>query len=159
MPSGLAWPIYFLLIPIEVMGMFVKPFALTMRLAANMSGGHIAILAILSFVFIFNQQFESQLLGIGVGALVSVPLAVGVSASKIIVILVQAYVFTLLDVGVHRHGHPRSSLARRRLRPTSMPGSVIAGTADPSTVGEYNTIRTGLNGKDPGGSKESRPPL
>ena len=38
-PSGLAWPIYILLIPIEVMGMFVKPFALTMRLAANMTGG------------------------------------------------------------------------------------------------------------------------
>ncbi len=107
-PSGLAWPIYFLLIPIEVMGMFVKPFALTMRLAANMSGGHIAILAILSFVFIFNQQFESQLLGIGVGALVSVPLAVGVSALEIIVILVQAYVFTLLTsvfIGMAIHVH------------------------------------------------------
>ena len=107
-PSGLAWPIYFLLIPIEVMGMFVKPFALTMRLAANMSGGHIAILAILSFVFIFNQQFESQLLGMGVGALVSVPLAVGVSALEIIVILVQAYVFTLLTsvfIGMAIHVH------------------------------------------------------
>ena len=53
-PHGLAWPIYILLIPIEVMGMFVRPFALTMRLAANMTGGHIAILAILSFVFLFT---------------------------------------------------------------------------------------------------------
>ena len=44
-PHGLAWPIYILLIPIEIMGMFVRPFALTMRLAANMTGGHIAILA------------------------------------------------------------------------------------------------------------------
>ena len=107
-PSGLAWPIYFLLIPIEVMGMFVKPFALTMRLAANMSGGHIAILAILSFVFIFNQQFDSQMLGMGVGMLVSVPLAVGVSALEIIVILVQAYVFTLLTsvfIGMAIHVH------------------------------------------------------
>ena len=95
-PHGLAWPVYILLIPIEVMGLFVKPFALTMRLAANMSGGHLAILSILSLVFIFNQEFGSQLLGMGVGALVSVPLAVGISALEIIVVLVQAYVFTLL---------------------------------------------------------------
>ena len=58
-PHGLAWPIYILLIPIEIMGMFVKPFALTMRLAANMTGGHIAILAILSFVFLFAEMFSS----------------------------------------------------------------------------------------------------
>lgn len=95
-PSGLAWPIYFLLIPIEILGMFVKPFALTMRLAANMTGGHIAILSILSFVFIFNEMFHSALAGIGVGVVVSLPLAVGISALEIIVILVQTYVFTLL---------------------------------------------------------------
>lgn len=96
-PHGLAWPLYILLIPIEVMGMFVKPFALTMRLAANMTGGHIAILAILSFVFLFTEMFESALAGIGVGMFVSVPLAVGINALEIIVVLVQAYVFTLLS--------------------------------------------------------------
>ena len=95
-PSGLAWPIYILLIPIELMGMVVKPFALTMRLAANMTGGHIAILSILSLVFIFNQVFESALLGTGVGFAVAMPLAVGISALEIIVVMVQAYVFTLL---------------------------------------------------------------
>jgi len=94
-PSGLAWPIYILLIPIEVMGMFVKPFALTMRLAANMTGGHIAILAILSFVFIFAELFSSAA-GIAVGLAVSVPLATGILALEVIVVLVQAYVFTLL---------------------------------------------------------------
>ena len=95
-PSGLAWPVYILLIPIEIMGMLVKPFALTMRLAANMTGGHIAILSILSFVFIFSGLFESTAAGVGVGLAVSVPLAVGISALEIIVVLVQAYVFTLL---------------------------------------------------------------
>ena len=95
-PHGLAWPVYILLIPIEVMGLFVKPFALTMRLAANMSGGHLAILSILSLVFIFNEQFGAAWLGMGVGVFVSVPLAVGISALEIIVVLVQAYVFTLL---------------------------------------------------------------
>ena len=79
-PSGLAWPIYILLIPIEIMGMIVKPFALTMRLAANMAGGHIAILSILSLVFIFTQVFESPALGTGVGVAVAMPLAVGISA-------------------------------------------------------------------------------
>lgn len=89
-PPGLAWPIYILLIPIEIVGMLVKPFALTMRLAANMTGGHIAILAILSFVFIFATLFKTALAGIGVGVAVAVPLAVGISALEIIVVLVQA---------------------------------------------------------------------
>ena len=95
-PHGLAWPLYFILVPIEILSLFVKPFALTMRLAANMTGGHIAILAILSFVFIFNELFQSFWAGVGVGVLVAVPLAVGISALEIIVVLVQAYVFTLL---------------------------------------------------------------
>jgi F-type H+-transporting ATPase subunit a len=95
-PHGLHPLIYLILIPIEVIGMFVRPFALTMRLAANMTGGHIAILAILSFVFLFTEMFGRAVAGIGVGLAVSVPLAVGVSALEIIVVLVQAYVFTLL---------------------------------------------------------------
>jgi F-type H+-transporting ATPase subunit a len=95
-PHGLAWPLYIILIPIEILSMFVKPFALTMRLAANMTGGHIAILAILSFVFIFAELFKSAFAGLGAGLVLSLPLAVGVSALEIIVILVQAYVFTLL---------------------------------------------------------------
>jgi len=107
-PHGLAWPIYILLIPIEIMGLFVRPFALTMRLAANMTGGHIAILAILSFVFLFAQTFGSALAGVGVGVAVSVPLAVGISTLEIIVVLVQAYVFTLLTavfIGMAIHVH------------------------------------------------------
>ncbi len=95
-PHGLAWPLYILLIPIELLGMLVRPFALTMRLGANMMGGHIAILSILSFVFIFAELFRTALAGIGVGLVLSLPLAVGIEALEIIVILVQAYVFTLL---------------------------------------------------------------
>ena len=96
-PHGLPWPIYFLLVPIEVLGMFVKPIALTLRLAANMTAGHIAILVLLSFVFIFAELYESWVAGVGVGIAVSVPLAVGINALEIIVALVQAYVFTLLS--------------------------------------------------------------
>ena len=95
-PPGLAWPVYIILIPIEIIGMFVKPFALTMRLAANMTGGHIAILAILSFMAIFAEMFHSTTTGLSV-ALFSVPLATAISGLEIIVVLVQAYVFTLLS--------------------------------------------------------------
>lgn len=107
-PHGMAWPIYIILIPIEILGMFVKPFALTMRLAANMTGGHIAILAVLSLVFLFTEMFKTAIAGIGVGLVVSIPLAVGISALELIVVLVQAYVFTLLTavfIGMVIHVH------------------------------------------------------
>jgi len=107
-PPGFNPAIYIILIPIEVMGMFVRPFALTMRLAANMLGGHIAILAILSFVFLFAEMFGRAIAGIGVGLAVSVPLAVGISALEILVVLIQAYVFTLLTavfIGMAIHVH------------------------------------------------------
>jgi F-type H+-transporting ATPase subunit a len=106
-PHGMAWPIYILLIPIEILGMFVRPFALTMRLAANMTGGHIALLAILSFVFIFTEMIGAAG-GIGIGLGFSVPLAVAVSGLEIIVVIVQAYVFTLLTavfIGMAIHAH------------------------------------------------------
>lgn len=95
-PQGLPGFVYVILIPIEVIGMFVKPFALTMRLAANMTGGHIALLAILSFMAIFANMFHSLFAGIGI-ALLSVPMAAAVSGLEIIVVIVQAYVFTLLS--------------------------------------------------------------
>ena len=105
-PHGLAWPVYIILIPIEVMGIFVKPFALTMRLAANMTGGHIALLALLSLMAIFGEMFSSAA-GIGV-SLIAVPMAAAIAGLEIIVVLVQAYVFTLLTavfIGMAIHVH------------------------------------------------------
>jgi len=106
-PHGVSPFLAIALIPIEILGMLVRPFALTMRLAANMTGGHIAILAILSFVFIFTEMAGS-LVGMGVGIAFAVPLAVGITALEIIVVLVQAYVFTLLTavfIGMAIHAH------------------------------------------------------
>lgn len=106
-PHGVSPALAIALIPIEILGMLVRPFALTMRLAANMTGGHIAILAILSFVFIFTEM-AGQAVGMGIGLAFSVPLAVGISALEIIVVLVQAYVFTLLTavfIGMAIHAH------------------------------------------------------
>jgi len=92
--------VYALLIPIEIISMFVKPFALTMRLAANMTAGHIAILAIMSFIFVFKSAI--------IGFAVSTPLMTGLLMLEIIVCLVQAYVFTLLSslfIGMAIHVH------------------------------------------------------
>ena len=106
-PKGLAAPIYIILIPIEIMGMFVRPFALTMRLAANMTGGHIAILSLLSFVFLFAEMFGRAAAGIGIG-IMAVPMASLLSGLEVIVVLVQAYVFSLLTavfIGMAIHVH------------------------------------------------------
>jgi F-type H+-transporting ATPase subunit a len=107
-PPGLPTALYLLLIPLELLSMLVRPFALTMRLAANMTGGHIAILAILSLVFIFTQMAHTALAGVGVGIAFSLPLAAAISALEIVVVLVQAYVFTLLSavfIGMAIHAH------------------------------------------------------
>jgi F-type H+-transporting ATPase subunit a len=59
-------------------------------------------------VFLFTEMFQTALAGIGVGMAVSIPLAVGISALEIIVVIVQAYVFTLLTavfVGMAIHAH------------------------------------------------------
>jgi F-type H+-transporting ATPase subunit a len=104
-PPGLPWSL--LLLPIEIMSMFVRPFALTMRLAANMTGGHIAVLSLISFVFIFAQMFQSASVGIGVGV-VAVSFAGLLSVLEVLVVLIQAYVFTLLSavfIGLAIHAH------------------------------------------------------
>ena len=105
-PHGVPVVIYPILIPIEILGMFVRPFALTMRLAANMTGGHIAVLAILSFVFIFTERFGAAA-GMGIG-LFSVSTAAAISVLEVIVVFVQTYVFTLLTavfIGMAIHAH------------------------------------------------------
>ncbi|HEX5215333.1 MAG TPA: F0F1 ATP synthase subunit A [Vicinamibacterales bacterium] len=112
-PHGQPWPLYILLIPLETIGMFVRPFALTMRLAANMTGGHIAILAITSFVFIFAEMAVGSFVGasgggILTGLLFTTPISAGMLGLELIVILVQAYVFTLLSavfIGMAIHAH------------------------------------------------------
>ena len=106
-PHGVPPAVLLILIPIEIMGMFVRPFALTMRLAANMSGGLIAILAILSLAFVLNSMAGS-VIATAVGAFATLFLAVPISGLEIIVVLVQAYVFTLLTavfVGMAIHAH------------------------------------------------------
>jgi F-type H+-transporting ATPase subunit a len=87
-PAGTPMVLAPLLIVIEVISTFVKPIALTIRLGANMSAGHIVILVMLGFLFVFKS--------ILVGLFLSVPLAVAISLLEMIVAFIQAYVFTLL---------------------------------------------------------------
>ena len=77
-----------LMIVIEFIGLFTKPFSLTVRLFANITAGHIIILSILGLVFII----ESAWVGFG-----SVPLAVMMSFLELLVAFIQAFVFTLLS--------------------------------------------------------------
>ena len=98
-------PVPFLLkpimIPLEIIGIFTKPFSLTMRLMANITAGHIMILSIISLIFIFKNA------ALGV---VSVPLALFVSILELLVAALQAYIFTILSalyigIAVAEHGH------------------------------------------------------
>jgi F-type H+-transporting ATPase subunit a len=84
-----------ILTPVEILGLFTKPFALAIRLFANMLSGKIMIIAILGLVFIFADLFGS-IAGYGVG-IFSVALTVVLYALKVFVALLQAYIFTLLS--------------------------------------------------------------
>lgn len=84
-----------ILTPVEILGVFTKPFALAIRLFANMLSGKIMIIAILGLIFIFAELFGTVgAYGISV---VSVALTVVLYALKVFVGLLQAYIFTLLS--------------------------------------------------------------
>jgi F-type H+-transporting ATPase subunit a len=73
--------------PVEILGKFTKPFALCIRLFANMTAGHVMVLALISIIFTFG----SLLIG-----LAPVAMAVGIMLLELFVAFLQAYVFTLL---------------------------------------------------------------
>ncbi len=77
-----------IMIPIEVVGIITKPFALMIRLFANMTGGHIIVLALISIIFI-NQNAAW-------GAL-SVPMALFISVLELLVAFLQAFLFAMLS--------------------------------------------------------------
>ena len=104
-PSGVPAPVLIILIPIEIIGMFVKPFALIMRLGANMTAGHIGMVAIFALPIILGNGVNvylgaSDSLSYAVGffaGFIAVLLNIGIYGLELIVSLVQAYVFTLLS--------------------------------------------------------------
>jgi F-type H+-transporting ATPase subunit a len=79
---------------VEIMGIFIKPFVLMVRLFANMTAGHIIVLGFISLIFIFGKMHIA--LGYGV-TVVSVTFAVFMGLLELLVAFIQAYVFTLLS--------------------------------------------------------------
>jgi F-type H+-transporting ATPase subunit a len=79
------WPI---LIPIEIVGLFTKPITLMIRLVANISSGHIIMISLINFVFLFHSG------AVGVGTVV---MGAFMIILKLLVCFIQAYVFTLLS--------------------------------------------------------------
>lgn len=85
--------LWVLLIPIEILGVVLKPFVLMLRLFANITAGHIIILGFFSLIFIFGQT--NVVAGYG-SAVFSVIFTLFMSVLELLVAFLQAYVFTLL---------------------------------------------------------------
>lgn len=102
-PHGLPAPILVVMIPIEIMSMFTKPFALMIRLFANMLAGHMMIAALLMLVPLCAAI--SQTLGI-IMIPISLGMALFIMCLEILVAFIQAYVFTLFSaifIGMYAH--------------------------------------------------------
>lgn len=94
-PPGVPWPVKIILIPVEFLGLFTKPFALAVRLFANMTAGKLVILNIVGLIFFMNMLFGA---GAGIAAAVpSVLLTLFIYVLKVLVAFIQAYVFTALS--------------------------------------------------------------
>jgi len=85
---GVPMLIKIVLAPIELLGVFIKPFSLLIRLYANIQAGHIVLYSLIGLMFIFNNMIGSSL---------SFVLAFFISIIEILVALLQAYIFTMLS--------------------------------------------------------------
>lgn len=90
--------------PVEFLGKLTKPFALTVRLFANMTAGHTLLLALGGLIFIFASVYAK----LGLAIFLSTPLALFVSVLEVLVAFLQAYIFAMLTsvfIGLIRHAH------------------------------------------------------
>ncbi|MGA9119319.1 MAG: F0F1 ATP synthase subunit A [Bacteroidota bacterium] len=85
--GGVHWLLWPIMIPIEILGLFTKPFALCIRLFANMTGGHIVIVSLIGLIFIFQSYLV---------AIAPVGFVVGIMFLELFVAFLQAYIFTML---------------------------------------------------------------
>jgi F-type H+-transporting ATPase subunit a len=85
---GVPLALKFIIVPVEIIGMFTKPFALIIRLFVAITAGHIVMLALISLVFIF----ESYAVGVGTTIIV-----LFISLIELLVAAIQAYVFTMFS--------------------------------------------------------------
>ncbi|MDQ7064588.1 MAG: F0F1 ATP synthase subunit A [candidate division KSB1 bacterium] len=87
-PPGLPKVLVPLLFVVEIMGLITKHFALAIRLFANMTAGHVVILALISLIFLFKSYLIALLPLVG---------AVGIGLLEVLVAMIQAYIFTMLS--------------------------------------------------------------
>jgi len=92
MPGVPPW-VLILLTPIEILGVFLRPFVLMIRLFANITAGHIIALSFFSLIFIFGEMHAGAGLGVSV---LSIAFTVFMTCLELLVAFLQAYVFTLL---------------------------------------------------------------
>lgn len=85
-PPGVPWPILIILVPVEVVGLVIKAFALMIRLFANMLAGHVVVFSLLGLLVMF-----------GAVAVPAVGMAMGIYILEVFVAFLQAYIFTLLS--------------------------------------------------------------
>ena len=99
LPPALRPIMLVIMLPVEIIGKLAKPFALAVRLFANMTAGHVLVLALIGLTFVFQSY------AVGIGASI---LATGVMLLELFVAFLQAYVFTLLTsvfIGLIRESH------------------------------------------------------
>lgn len=92
-PPGIPFGIKLILVPIEMLSIFIKPAVLMIRLTANITAGHIIILAFVGLVLLFGQNSAIAGYGVGVGAVLFM---IFMFFIELLVAFLQAYVFTLL---------------------------------------------------------------
>ena len=95
-PPGTPIPLLPIMIPIEIFGVFTKPFALMIRLFANITAGHIIIFSLISLIFVASNNGENAIAGWSV-APISVLFVLFIFLIEILVAFLQAYIFTLLS--------------------------------------------------------------
>jgi F-type H+-transporting ATPase subunit a len=93
-----------IMIPIEIIGKLVKPFALMLRLFANMTAGHFVILSLLGIIFLFGNVAVIRYVVLGG----SIFFVLFMMALELFIALLQAYIFALLTsvfIGMMQHEH------------------------------------------------------
>ncbi len=86
----------FILTPVEILGLVIKPFSLMVRLFANITAGHIIILSLISLIFIFGDNGES-VVAASAGAVVAVAFTLFMNCIELLVAFVQAFIFAILS--------------------------------------------------------------
>ena len=96
MPGVPAWVKIFVLTPVEILGVFLKPITLLVRLFANITAGHIVVISFVGLIFVFGES-GNNLMGAGVGIIASTLLTIFMNCIELLVAFIQAYIFTILS--------------------------------------------------------------